>query len=247
MDELNISVLVLEDDRTLAECTVAYLVNHGLEARSAATVREFEELRARGRYDILLLDIMLGVSSGLTLCRKIRENSDIPIIFITALGEEADIVLGLEMGADDYLVKPFSSRELLARIHRLIRRVRKGAAPEAGPAPTVNRIAFGDWQLDTRTRLLIDKAGVAYNLSYSQYTVLLYFLEHPDQIIDRDTLLDCLGSGSDNESLQHRLDSHISRLRTTLGDTGSEKSYSRTVRNVGYRFIASPQRREDDR
>ena len=135
---LNISVLILEDDRELAECTADYLRSYGLKAKFAADVQEFEEAREKETFDILLLDIMLGGTSGLALCHKIRETSDIPIIFLTALGEEADIVLGLEMGADDYLVKPFSCRELLARINRIMRRVRKDKAQALPPELALN-------------------------------------------------------------------------------------------------------------
>ncbi len=245
MEDLNISVLILEDDRELAECTADYLISYGLKAKFATTIREFEAARQQETFDILLLDIMLGGSSGLALCRKIRESSDIPIIFITALGEEADIVLGLEMGADDYLVKPFSSRELLARINRLMRRIRREPIWENAlenarniPLAATGRFSFGEWILDTKARLLLDKNGLAYNLSHSQYVILHFLLLHPHEVVERDTLLDLLESGGAGESSQHRLDAHISRLRGVLGDNDAEKTYIRTVRHVGYMFIA---------
>ncbi len=244
MERMNISVLILEDDRELAECTADYLRSYGLKAKFAADVQEFEEAREKETFDILLLDIMLGGTSGLALCHKIRETSDIPIIFLTALGEEADIVLGLEMGADDYLVKPFSCRELLARINRIMRRVRKDKAQALPPELALNipepegRFLFGDWALDTKAHLLLDREGVAYNLSHSQYVILLFLLRHPHEVVERDTLLDLLESGGAGESSQHRLDAHISRLRGVLGDNDVEKTYIRTVRNVGYMFIA---------
>lgn len=148
------------------------------------------------------------------------------------------------MGADDYLVKPFSCRELLARINRIMRRVRKDKAQALPPELALNipepegRFLFGDWVLDTKAHLLLDREGVAYNLSHSQYVILLFLLRHPHEVVERDTLLDLLESGGAGESSQHRLDAHISRLRGVLGDNDVEKTYIRTVRNVGYMFIA---------
>lgn len=240
----NVFVLILEDDYDLAECTAEYLKSHGMNAKFVTTVNDFDKVFDNEKIDILLLDIMLDGVSGLTICRKIREYSDIPIIFLTALGEEADIVLGLEMGADDYLVKPFSSRELLARINRILHRTRNNSQKDGSERQELEissrklHYRFGKWILDVKAHLLLDEKGLAYNISHSQYTILLYLLQHHHEVIERDRLLSILEYDGIGDSSQHRLDVHISRLRNLLGGNDTKSNYIKTIRQVGYMFTA---------
>ncbi len=236
----NISGLILENDEELAECMAAFLKEHGLMADVTHTAAEFEAAMAEGGFDIVLMDIMLDGTSGLSVCRKLRKTSDIPVIFVTALGEESDVVLGLELGADDYIVKPFSSLELLARINRILHRARRGGMQEEkqGPAAAA-RISFGDWTLDINKRLLMDKDGASYEMSRSQYLILKFFLDNPDRVLTREDLLSALETDVYDDSVRHRVEVHISKLRALLG-SGSDKNYIRTVRGFGYLFNAGP-------
>ncbi|MBO4317692.1 MAG: response regulator transcription factor [Mailhella sp.] len=233
-----ITVLILENDEELAAVMADYLQEHDIVALATNTVAEFDAEFKTNHVDLILLDIMLDGASGLGVCRTIRDTSDIPIIFVTALGEESDIVLGLELGADDYIVKPFSSRELLARIKRVLYRTqgRCKVQPESDE-PHSSLIRFGDWILDTNAHLLLDEEDLSYHLSKSQYLILKHFLDHRGKLQTRDALLAILDTDLFDESTQHRLDVHVSKLRSLLRSR-SDLEYIRTIRGVGYLFTA---------
>ncbi len=245
VQSINLSVLIFEDDRPLAELTAKYLCSYGMRAKFVTNFAEFEKIWGKEDFDILLLDIMLGDVDGISLCRHIRSTCSIPIIFITALGEETDIVVGLEVGADDYIVKPFSPRVLLAHIKSIMRRAGEKPEPAEIRAAQSDNIYFDGWILDCRSCMLIDREGRGVSLSYSLYRLLVYFLEHPFELIERERLVRCLKSAENEELLLHRLDAHISRLRACLGDNGKEHKYIKTVRNIGYRFVAENISREE--
>ena len=184
-----------------------------------------------GRIDLIVLDLMLPGDDGLTLCRNLRAKSDIPVIMLTARGEETDRIVGLEMGADDYLAKPFSARELLARIKAILRRAR--SLPENLQPDSARRIRFADWVLDTAQRQLISAANVVTPLSGAEYRLLRIFLSHPNRVLNRDQLVD-LTQGKEADPLDRSIDVQVSRLRHRLGDDPREPRLIKTVRGEGY-------------
>jgi two-component system OmpR family response regulator len=186
---------------------------------------------AAGRIDLIVLDLMLPGDDGLTLCRNLRAKSDTPVIMLTARGEETDRVVGLEMGADDYLAKPFSARELLARIKAILRRAR--SLPENLQPDSATRLRFGDWVLDTVHRQLISAANVVTPLSGAEYRLLRIFLSHPNRVLNRDQLVD-LTQGKEADPLDRSIDVQVSRLRNRLGDDPREPRLVKTVRGEGY-------------
>jgi two-component system OmpR family response regulator len=174
---------------------------------------------------------MLPGDDGLTLCRRLRERSDIPVIMLTARGDETDRVVGLEMGADDYLAKPFSARELLARIKVVLRRTRS-LPRNLQPEPST-RIRFGQWLLDTEHRHLVSPAGVVTPLGGAEYRLLRILVEHPNRVLNRDQLVE-LTQGREADALDRSIDVQVSRLRHRLGDDPREPHFIKTVRGEGY-------------
>jgi two-component system, OmpR family, response regulator len=174
---------------------------------------------------------MLPGDDGLTLCRNLRARSDIPIIMLTARGEETDRIVGLEMGADDYLAKPFSARELLARIKVILRRVRslpRNLQPEEQRA-----IRFGGWTLDTVHRHLVSPTGIVTPIGGAEYRLLRIFVDHPNRVLTRDQLVE-LTQGREADALDRSIDVQVSRLRRRLGDGTGDAAMIRTVRGEGY-------------
>jgi two-component system, OmpR family, response regulator len=185
----------------------------------------------QARIDLIVLDLMLPGSDGLELCRNLRTRSRIPVIMLTARGDEMDRILGLEMGADDYLAKPFSSRELLARIKVVLRRVRDLPLDPLADAP--ERLAFSGWLLDNRTQHLTSPDGVVIPLSNAEYRLLQVLLAHPNRALTRDQLLD-LTQGRDGGPFDRSIDVLIGRLRRRLGDDAKQPELIKTVRGRGY-------------
>ena len=184
-----------------------------------------------GRVDLIVLDLMLPGDDGLTLCRNLRAKSEIPVIMLTARGEETDRIVGLEMGADDYLAKPFSARELLARIKAILRRAR--SLPENLHPDSARHLRFADWVLDTAQRHLVSAANVVTPLSGAEYRLLRIFLGHPNRVLNRDQLVD-LTQGKEADPLDRSIDVQVSRLRHRLGDDPREPRLIKTVRGEGY-------------
>jgi two-component system OmpR family response regulator len=196
-----------------------------------------------GPVDLIVLDLMLPGEDGLSLCRDLRARGvrPIPILMLTARGEEADRIVGLEMGADDYLSKPFASRELLARIRAVLRRTHM-LPPNLQPAAHAAQLGFGDWVLDTHARHLVDARGTLVSLTGAEYRLLRVLLEHPHRVLSRDQLLN-LTQGREADVFDRSIDLLVSRLRQRLREDAREPRYIKTVRSEGYVFCAdvSPQ------
>ncbi len=219
-------VVYVEDDERLARLTTQYLDGHGVEvfrvSRGDAALAEV----LRVRPDVVLLDLMLPGASGLEVCRAVRQRLDVPIIMITALNEEADRVMGLEGGADDYITKPFSSRELLARLRAQARRARG----EAGPRAT--RLELGELTLDTAT-VTASVRGTALQLTTFEFGLLRVLMERARRVLSREQLLE-LVHGSSDEAFDRSIDVHVSRLRQKLELDPRKPRLLKTIRGVGY-------------
>jgi two-component system OmpR family response regulator len=224
-------ILIVDDDAEIRSLLSQYLVKNGLRVTAVTDGRGMWQALAAGRIDLIVLDLMLPGDDGLTLCRNLRAKSDTPVIMLTARGEETDRVVGLEMGADDYLAKPFSARELLARIKAILRRAR--SLPENLQPDSATRLRFGDWVLDTVHRQLISAANVVTPLSGAEYRLLRIFLSHPNRVLNRDQLVD-LTQGKEADPLDRSIDVQVSRLRNRLGDDPREPRLVKTVRGEGY-------------
>ena len=231
MDTLD-HILIVDDDAEIRSLLSQYLVKSGLRVTAVADGRAMWQALDAGRIDLIVLDLMLPGEDGLTLCRNLRaKSSDTPVIMLTARGEETDRIVGLEMGADDYLAKPFSARELLARIKAILRRAR--SLPENLRPDDTRNIRFGDWLLDTVQRQLVSTAGVVTPLSGAEYRLLRIFLSHPNRVLNRDQLVD-LTQGKEADPLDRSIDVQVSRLRQRLGDDSREPHLIKTVRGEGY-------------
>jgi len=224
--EPTIAVLLVEDDRRLAKLTADYLESHGVVVTCVGDGARGLEAARRQRFDVVLLDVMLPGLDGLTVCRRLREQSDVPILVLTARGEEADRVLGLELGADDYLPKPFSPRELLARIRAAVRRARGHVGP---PAETlrVGRLAL---EVGARRALLDGRELV---LTGYEFDLLRALASQPGRVLSRERLME-LARGSAEEAFDRSVDGHVSRLRQKLGDDPRHPRLIKTVRGAGY-------------
>jgi len=226
MSEPVLTALLVEDDARLAALTRDYLESHGIVVELASDGRRgLAEALAR-RHDVVLLDLMLPEKHGLEVCRELRARSDVPIIVLTARGEEADRVMGLELGADDYLAKPFSPRELLARIRAVVRRARG----QAGPSLQVVRV--GPLVLDPAARMarLGDRE---LQLTGYEFALLKALAERAGRVLTREQLMD-LAKGSADESFDRSIDVHVSRLRHKLGDDPRHPQWIKTIRGTGY-------------
>ena len=230
-------ILIVDDDAEIRRLAGKFLREHGHKVTSAQDAREMREAMAAGAVDLIILDVMLPGVSGLDLCRDLRRSSNVPIIMLTARGSDVDRIVGLELGADDYLAKPFNPRELLARIHAVLRRTRPSdAVPTAGGSS----LKFSGWTLDTRRRELTNPEGAVVDLSTGEYDLLLTFLEHPQRVLNRDQLMDAaknrVATGFDRA-----IDIQVSRLRKKLESHGSLEMV-KTVRGAGYFFAPEVER-----
>jgi len=230
-------ILIVDDDREIRELLQTYLQKHGYRVSVAEDGRAMWKQLEQARINLVVLDLMLPGEDGLSLCRKLRSESDIAIIMLTAMGEETDRIIGLEMGADDYLAKPFNPRELLARIKGVLRRVRPGYMAEPDDTNTA-MLKFGAWKLDTTARHLIDQQGQAVSLSSGEYRLLRIFLDKPNRTLSRDYLLDLI-SGKDALPYDRSIDVQVGRLRKRLGDDARVPEIIKTVRGAGYVFTST--------
>jgi DNA-binding response OmpR family regulator len=223
-------VLLVEDDLRLAALTKEYLEGHGVAVVHVADGRRGEEEALSGRFDAVLLDLMLPGKDGLEVCREVRARSDVPVLVLTARGEEADRVMGLELGADDYLAKPFSPRELLARIRALVRR----AKGRAGPARDVVRV--GALTVDPGARrVTLDGREVA--LTGYEFALLEALARRAGRVLSRERLME-LARGSAEEAFDRSIDVHVSHLRQKLGDDPRRPRLLKTIRGLGYLLAA---------
>jgi two-component system OmpR family response regulator len=229
------SILVVDDDGQILQLVARFLRANGFRVHTARDGREMQSGLAEIGADLIVLDLMLPGTSGLDLCRELRKTSDIPVVMLTAKGEEVDRIIGLEVGADDYLPKPFNPRELLARINAVLRRT------SAGPQASIRRsriLGFANWQLDVLKRELTSPVGVVVDLSTGEYDLLLTFLEAPQRVLSRDYLLDAARNRA-LEPFDRAIDVQVSRLRRKFGDSGE---LIKTVRGAGYLFASDVER-----
>jgi len=230
-------ILVVEDDGEMRNLVARLLREAAFRVSTARDGREMWALldNPAGQPDLVLLDVMLPGSSGLDLLRRLRERSRVPVLMLTARREEMDRVLGLELGADDYVAKPFAPRELIARVRALLRR----AAPaDARPDPRSRRLAFAGWVLDTARRELTSPDGVSVDLSGAEYDLLIAFLDHPQRVLTREQLLEVAKRRVGADPFDRTVDVHVSRLRRKIEPEDDSPSLIKTVRGAGYVLVA---------
>lgn len=228
-------ILIVDDHREIRDLVSRTLSKEGFRVSTAADGRAMRKTLADGRIDLILLDLMMPGEDGLSLCRFLRAQSDIPVIMLTAKGEEIDRVVGLEMGADDYLPKPFGSRELIARIRAVLRRGRRHDQPKA-EKPAHYR--FDRWRLDIAARELLRDDGVTVPLSTGEYDLLMAFVERPQRVLNRDQLLD-LARGRAASTFDRSVDTQVSRLRRKIERDPADPKIIKTVWGGGYSFTAA--------
>ena len=240
MTEPSQHILVVDDDREIRDLTARFLRKHGYRVDTAANGREMDTQLAAGRYDLIVLDLMMPGEDGLSICRRLRADGAIPIVMLTALGEETDRIVGLEMGADDYLPKPFNPRELLARIKAVLRRSAAAASSAAAQAviPAGRRLSFEGWSLDLARRELFDPTGALVTLTAGEFDLLAAFAERPHRVLSRDQLLD-LTRGREAGPFDRSVDVQLSRLRRKVETNPGEPALIKTVRGGGYMFAAN--------
>jgi len=232
-DPAPVSLLLVDDEATLREPLAAYLARQGFVVREAASAAAARSALAEGVPDLVLLDVMMPGEDGLSLCRHLVEAKAIPTILLTAKGEPTDRIVGLEIGADDYVVKPFEPRELVARIRSVLRRAQRPAAPPEDDA----LYEFEGWRLDPLKRRLSNAEGATVPISTAEFRLLVAFLDRPRQVIDRDRLLD-LVQGREAHLFDRAVDNQVSRLRRKIEADNRNPHFIQTVRGGGYRFAA---------
>jgi two-component system OmpR family response regulator len=228
-------ILIVDDDPEICRLLTDYMGKNGFDAIGARNGRDMAQALEQHAIDLIVLDLMLPDTDGLTLCRNLRARSNMPVLMLTARGEETDRIVGIEMGADDYMVKPFSPRELLARIKTILRRTR--ALPPNLRPETQRYLVFAGWQLDTATRVLTAPDGVVVSLSGGEYRLLRILLEHPNRVLNRDQLVELI-HGRAAEPLDRAIDVQVSRLRQRLRDDSREPQLIKTMRGEGYVLAA---------
>jgi two-component system OmpR family response regulator len=229
-----VRILMVDDDPGIRDVVSDFLTRHGFVVETAADARAMERALAASPVDLVVLDIMLPGEDGLAICRRIAGADGPAIIMMSAMGEETDRIVGLELGADDYLPKPCSPRELLARIRAVLRRRQE---PRLADGPLGAGCAFAGWRLDLVRRELRSPQGVVVNLSSGEFSLMRAFVERPQRVLTRDRLLD-LARGPDTEAYDRAIDVQISRLRKKLDDGSGGQELIRTIRNEGYVFTA---------
>lgn len=231
-------LMVVDDHRDIRETLSRYLSDHGYRVSAAENGEVMKQKLRTAAVDLIVLDIMMPGEDGLSLCRHLRATSDVPVILLTAVSEDTDRVIGLEMGADDYIVKPFNPRELLARIKAVLRRTAQ--LPPGKNELDSELITFGDWTLLTGARELLDCEGVSVALSTGEFRLLSAFLNHPGLVLSRDQLLD-LTRGRDAQVYDRSIDNQVSRLRRKLESDPTNPVLIKTVWGGGYQFTGKPQ------
>jgi two-component system, OmpR family, response regulator len=226
-------ILVVEDDRETRALIAKYLRTNACNVTTATDGREMTRAMANHRIDLLILDVMLPGEDGLSLCRKIRAESQTPIIMLTARGEDVDRIVGLEMGADDYLGKPFNPRELLARINAVLRR--RSASWTASSTEGATALTFLGWHIDFRRRELRNPQSARVAMTSAEFDLLRTFCERPGRVLSRDSLLD-LTQGRNTGSFERSIDVLVSRIRRKIEPDPRDATIIKTVRSGGYMF-----------
>jgi two-component system OmpR family response regulator len=235
---MDTTLLVVDDDAELRQLLFEYFGERGYVVLLADGGAQMREQIKNNPVDLVILDLMLPGEDGLTLCRNLRTQSTTPILMLTARGDEMDRIVGLEMGADDYLHKPFIPRELLARVKNILRRAGEGH----GEYGITRALHFGSWVLDIDARHLVDSAGVIVPLPAGEFRILKMLAENPNRVLSRDQLLD-VSSGREAGPFDRTIDVMISRLRRRLGDDGGESALIKTIRSEGYLLASKVERR----
>jgi two-component system OmpR family response regulator len=228
-------ILVVDDARDIREPLVRYLKESGYRASAADGAAAARRAMRTSGIDLVILDIMMPGEDGLSLCRSIRETSGIPVIMLTARGEELDRIVGLEVGADDYVSKPFNPRELLARVGAVLRRT--NTLPPRLRGPSAERYRFGEWIFNAAQREIVGPDGLALPLSSGEFKLLMAFLERPKVALSREQLLD-LTKGRDAEVFDRSIDNQVSRLRRKIEQDPKNPRYIKTVWGGGYMFTS---------
>jgi two-component system OmpR family response regulator len=231
-------VLIVDDDSEIRELLSRFLSKHDFRVTTAKDGREMRQALADWSFDLVVLDLMMPGADGLSLCRQVRSESSIPIIMLTAMGEEVDRIIGLEVGADDYMAKPFNPRELAARIKAVLRRSSGGAPAEASDERPA-KLAFADFVLDSATRTL-HREGSDISLTAGEYDLLVAFVDHPRRVLNRDQLLD-MARGRAAIPFDRSIDVQVGRLRRKIEADPKNPSLIKTVRGGGYMFTAEVQ------
>jgi two-component system OmpR family response regulator len=230
-----IRALIVDDDKEICALLCSYLADFGIEARGVHDGAAMRRAITEQAPDVIILDLMLPGEDGLTLCRQLRANGNVPVIMLTARGEPADRVVGLELGADDYVVKPFDPRELVARVHTVLRRARGDAG--LGSGGESERISFEGWTLDVGTRQLTTPRQVVVPLSNAEFRLLWTFIERPRRVLNRDQLMDA-ARGTSSTAYDRSIDLLVSRVRQKLDDDPRDPKLLKTIRGEGYLFDA---------
>lgn len=232
-------ILIVDDDREIRELLSRFLLKHGLRVTTANDGRDMRRVLAAAAIDLIVLDLMLPGEDGLSLCRELRARSAIPVIMLTAMKEDVDRIVGLELGADDYLGKPFHPHELLARIKAVLRRA--GGARGRALDDERATVCFAGWRLDLAGRALTSPEGLLVTLTGGEFALLAALVRHPGRVLTRDQLLD-LARGRDAQPFDRAIDVQISRLRHKLEADPREPAIIKTVRGGGYLFAPSVER-----
>ena len=234
-----IHILVVDDDPKIRTLLQRYLEGEGFRVTLAPDGTVMQEVIDQSRVDLVLLDLVLPGEDGLSLAKGIRQRSDIPIIILTGKGDTIDRVVGLEMGADDYITKPFHLREMLARIRTVLRRSRPSMSAAEPPAQmgAGERIAFDGWQLDTARRELHSPDGTLVPITSGEFALLEAFARNANHVLSRDQLMD-LTKGQEWTPFDRSIDSQVARLRRKIESNPDNPSLIKTVRGVGYIFAA---------
>ncbi len=235
MPETKTKILVVDDDARLRDLLNRYLTEQGFSVRAVSDANEMNRHLARERYDLMVLDLMLPGEDGLSICRRLRGNSEnMPIIMLTAKGDEVDRIVGLEVGADDYLPKPFNPRELVARIQAVLRR-RPARQPPGSPSAETQIAEFGEFRLNLATRTLT-RHGEDVPLTTGEFALLKVLVQHPREPLSRDKLME-LGRGREFGAFDRSIDVQISRLRKLVEPDPAKPAFIQTVWGFGYVFI----------
>jgi two-component system OmpR family response regulator len=244
MDAQQPHLLIVDDDREIRDSLARYLTKNGYRVSAADGGAAMKRVLAAGAIDLVILDVMMPGEDGLTLCRYLRETTRLPIVMLTAVGEQTDRIIGLEMGADDYIVKPFNPRELLARIRAVIRRTH--SLPPEQTTPASGLVKFSGLSLDLARHELTGVDGVAMPLSQGEFTLLVAFIDHPGRVLTRDQLLD-LTRGRAAIPFDRSIDNQVSRLRRKIEPDPKSPILIQTVWGGGYRFTPEVTRDEVER
>ncbi len=224
-------ILVVDDDREIRELLAKFLERQRLRVTTARDGKDARRAFLNGHYQLVVLDLMLPGEGGLDLARWFRAETNVPIIMLTAMAEETDRIIGLELGADDYVTKPFNPRELLARIRAVLRRTSEAEERSAGDTTKIYK--FGGWTLEAARRRLLDPSGVEVSITGGEYDLLVALLDRPNRVLTRDMLLDLL-RGRQAGPFDRAIDVAVSRLRRKLEDDGRNAQLIKTVRGGGY-------------